>query len=247
VVSCLDDLLIWARMLLALGLHDGKQVVDSASLEEMWSPHIAIPIGGPYAQAMPFSKQPGYGLGFMVHEYAGREIVEHGGQTDGMHAEMFLVPEEELGVVVLTNGLNLFLPHAIAYRIVDEIFERPIQPAQTAFWKSWQQMAPGMTALKFQAPSRITPPTQELRARWQGSYRSGLYGEASLSGAGEHLTLTALGRTATLHAMGGGRFAVDWGRDLFMNISATTLQIRTAAEPAGDRLVLRSVAFSRAP
>jgi hypothetical protein len=51
-------------------------------------------------------------------------MVEHGGQTDGMHAQLALVPELGLGVVVLSNSVLLGYPAAIGYRMVDASLNR---------------------------------------------------------------------------------------------------------------------------
>ena len=47
-------------------------------------------------------------------------MVEHGGNIDGMHAQVSLVPELELGMIFLSNSRNL-MPEAARYHIV-EIF-----------------------------------------------------------------------------------------------------------------------------
>ena len=45
-------------------------------------------------------------------------MVEHGGNIDGMHAQVSLVPELELGMIFLSNSRNL-MPEASRYFIVE--------------------------------------------------------------------------------------------------------------------------------
>ena len=53
-----------------------------------------------------------------MHDYRGRKVVEQLGQTNGMLSLVALLPEEKLGLVVLTNSMLLVgLPHALAYKV----------------------------------------------------------------------------------------------------------------------------------
>ena len=45
-----------------------------------------------------------YGLGWDLRDYRGRKLATHTGGLDGMTSRTLLVPEERLGIVVLTNG-----------------------------------------------------------------------------------------------------------------------------------------------
>src|SRR5262249_57083996 len=62
-----------------------------------------------------------YGLGWGLRDYRGRLIASHTGGIDGMLSQVLLVPEEKLGIVVLTNtSPKGALAHAaISYRILD--------------------------------------------------------------------------------------------------------------------------------
>ncbi len=44
-----------------------------------------------------------YGLGLIVSDESGLEVIHHGGNTLGFSADLFFLPERDLGVVVLTN------------------------------------------------------------------------------------------------------------------------------------------------
>ncbi|QDW67840.1 serine hydrolase domain-containing protein [Luteimonas granuli] len=46
----------------------------------------------------------GYALGWRVYEYAGHRVVFHGGAVQGYRGLMALMPERDLGVVLLWNG-----------------------------------------------------------------------------------------------------------------------------------------------
>ena len=44
-----------------------------------------------------------YGLGLLMHDYAGHKVVWHAGDIDGMASAMVMVPDQQLGIVVMTN------------------------------------------------------------------------------------------------------------------------------------------------
>ena len=56
---------------------------------------------------------------------AARKLVEHGGAIDGMRAEVAMIPEEKLGLVILTNLNGNVLPHALMYKIFDFYLNAP--------------------------------------------------------------------------------------------------------------------------
>ena len=65
----------------------------------------------------------GYGLGWFIGDYHGHYRVRHGGGYDGMISTVQMLPDEELGVVVLTNGVKA-PTNAIAYYIFDRFLGR---------------------------------------------------------------------------------------------------------------------------
>ena len=97
------DMTQWIRLLLAKGEFDGKRLIKADRLRESWEPQIEITNG------------LSYGLGWMLREHDGRQIVEHGGNVTGFTAEVALMPEENLGFVLLMNlGVSPMREPAIA-------------------------------------------------------------------------------------------------------------------------------------
>ncbi len=60
----------------------------------------------------------GYALGWRVYDYAGHRVVFHGGAVQGYRASIALVPERDLGVVILWNSES-GLPSALMPTILD--------------------------------------------------------------------------------------------------------------------------------
>lgn len=115
------DMAQWVRLMLGRGELDGRRLIGDERFDELWSPHVAI--GGGVA----------YGLGWFLHEWDGRQVIEHGGNIDGFAAEVALLPEEHLGFVLLCNVTATPLQQ-IAMPLVWEslLGEEPVEAGVTA-------------------------------------------------------------------------------------------------------------------
>lgn len=117
--SCVNDLARWLRLQLAYGSYDGQQLVDSTVVDETRKPHTLIPQSGEAKSLNPWTHFVIYGLGWALSDYEGRLLISHGGGLDGMFSYVGFLPEESLGVVVLTNCEDHSLMRALAYHIYD--------------------------------------------------------------------------------------------------------------------------------
>jgi hypothetical protein len=57
-----------------------------------------------------------------MYDYHGSKVIGHEGGTDGMLTRIFLVPEENLGIVMLSNSLSA-ITIGLEYYILDQYFE----------------------------------------------------------------------------------------------------------------------------
>jgi CubicO group peptidase (beta-lactamase class C family) len=95
--ASLEDTVRWLAFLQAGGVtEEGERLVSEASFARLLKPEseAAFPEVG-----VDFK----YGLGFFLNEVAGRRVVWHAGNIDGFSAHVSWMPEEKLGLVVLTN------------------------------------------------------------------------------------------------------------------------------------------------
>jgi CubicO group peptidase (beta-lactamase class C family) len=102
--SSVADVAKWLRLQLGRGKYEGKQIFSEKQSWEMWQQSTAIPISQAGAKFIPSRHFYGYGLGWFLWDYHGRKIISHGGGLDGMISETAMMPEENLGLVVLTNS-----------------------------------------------------------------------------------------------------------------------------------------------
>jgi len=92
---------------------EGVRVVSEAQFDALWQPQI------------PLSADTDYGLGWFVEDYKGRTIYSHAGNMLGYTSEMAIVPDADLGIVVLTNirGGNA-VNGGVRVRLLELIFEQ---------------------------------------------------------------------------------------------------------------------------
>src|SRR5579859_3308397 len=121
------DMSKWVLMHLNKGQHisgDSEsggttKIVSEAQLMQMHAPQMVIPDARRHKEFANSS----YGLGWFVHSYRGHVMVEHGGNIDGFSALTMLFPDENIGMVVLSNMNGTPVPNILCYNIADRLLE----------------------------------------------------------------------------------------------------------------------------
>ncbi|HLM62188.1 MAG TPA: serine hydrolase, partial [Pyrinomonadaceae bacterium] len=114
--SSAADVAQWLRLQLGRGKYDGKQIFSERQAGEMWSAQTILGVNPFPAKDAPTKLFSAVGLGWFLNDYRGRKVVSHGGGLDGMISQTAMMPEENLGLVVLTNsetGVNTILQNKI--------------------------------------------------------------------------------------------------------------------------------------
>lgn len=112
--SSVKDMAKWLQFNLSGGKINGKQVMATPTITDIHS--LQIPMQSP--QMDPELSQGCYCLGWMSVHYRGHHVVQHGGATVGFQTEVAFLPEENFGVVVMSNN-NSPAPTFIARRVFD--------------------------------------------------------------------------------------------------------------------------------
>lgn len=110
IYSSAHDMARWMRVQLAGGVYAGeggaeRRLFSTERQKAMWSLVTPMPIAEPKVEALKAARPNflGYGEGWMVSDYRGQKLVWHTGGWPGMVSRVTLVPEQNLGIVVLTN------------------------------------------------------------------------------------------------------------------------------------------------
>ena len=102
--SSVADLTKWVRTQLGKGKFEGTQIFSEAQAWGLHQPHLAQQISEPAFKNNPTRHFTGVASGWFVYDYQGKKIVNHSGGLDGMLSYTVLIPEENVGFVVLTNS-----------------------------------------------------------------------------------------------------------------------------------------------
>lgn len=171
----------------------GGGAVDAGMLQRMHAPQIICPPQPMAGVEMPVQT---YGLGWFVEWYRGHKMVHHGGNIGGFTALGAFLPNQQVGVVVLTNKTRVLLPMAAVYRVFDLALELEPVDWQGRFMAllervrvSRQQQAEqtaGLRAAHAEAP--MTQPPLPLAA-YAGSYEHPGYGRIEAFVEGDELVM----------------------------------------------------------
>lgn len=118
--SSANDMCKWLLALLANGKVGPKEVIPSAAIRATRQPQILV--GG--GEDGGFSA---YGLGWFLQGYNGHRVVMHTGGVNGFVSSVTLVPDQNLGIVILTNTDQNNLIETLNLDIIDAYIKQPFR------------------------------------------------------------------------------------------------------------------------
>jgi CubicO group peptidase (beta-lactamase class C family) len=121
IVSTAEDLSHYLRMYLAKGTFDGRAVLSEADVIGMQTPQMVTPA----PLLFPEISHTSYGMGLFVTTYRGHKLVHHGGNIDGFSLLLSFLPQDDMGVVVLTNLNGTPYPAIVTYQVYDRLLGLP--------------------------------------------------------------------------------------------------------------------------
>jgi CubicO group peptidase (beta-lactamase class C family) len=189
--SSVTDMAQWIRLQLARGVYNGRRLLDSATVKEMHTPNTVIRPSAQDERMWPMSNLSAYGLGWSLRDYYGRKMVSHGGAIRGMRAQVTLIPDANLGVVVLTNSPQSSFPTAIANAAVDFYLghpERDWSALMLAAVREADARAVAQRRTRESERAANTSPTLPI-ARYAGVYADSMYGDVQVTESGNRLRL----------------------------------------------------------
>jgi len=122
--SSVNEMAKWVTLQLNRGeFPDGsRRLFSEKQSNEMWSAQTILGTEAPPQLAAMKPKFAAYGLGWGLRDYHGRKLVSHSGGVAGTVTRVMLVPEEKLGVVVLTNAEEEGAFESVLFHILDHYF-----------------------------------------------------------------------------------------------------------------------------
>jgi CubicO group peptidase (beta-lactamase class C family) len=202
------DLAQWLRLQLGKGKLGDRQVIDAAALEQT---HVPAVVRGVEPNT---GRAAFYGLGWNVDYRAhGVEWSHAGAFSAGARTVAHLLPDEQLGIVVLTGAFPTGVPEGVVASFLDSVFDGKPSRDWVAQWNALYDKHFGIAAKKAAMAPYATPPANALRplpfASYAGTYANEYVGTAKIedTGSGLVLLLGAAGRRYPL---------TPFTRDLFL-------------------------------
>lgn len=248
--SNVDDMARYAIFQLGKGKIGDRQLVSEANLNLNHSPQVPMPGGAPSKEIGPRS----YAMGWVISSYRGHPLWWHNGGIDGFYALLSLLPDQNLGVVILTNLLDDDpVPEIVQYHIYDHLLG-----LDSVDWaKHFQELgAKQKTAEDEETKKELserkpnTHPSHELKD-YAGRYENPGYGVITIQLSGDGFSATLNKLSFPLHhyeydvfeAAPNSTGAVDIGKLRFLtNMSGDIDRIAAPFEPDAPEII-----FTREP
>lgn len=235
IYTDIDDMTKWIQVRLNKGKY-GKNLKDSLFSEkaekEMWTPQTIIRTGkGAYNTHF-----KAYGLGWFLSDEHGYFQVTHTGGLLGIVSQVTMIPELDLGIIVLTNQQSGSAFRAITNTIKDGYFgiegKNRIKQYNDARLK-YEKRADKITA-KVEADIKKQLHDKSLKladSKITGTYKDPWFGKVTVKkltdGKLQFKSLKSSDLTGTMQFYKGTTFIVRWNErslkaDAFVNFSLNT-------------------------
>lgn len=242
------DMAQWVRLQLGAGSYKNQRLISSGALKEMHAAQTVIRMEPPWTLFYSDAHFLNYGLGWFLHDHRGRKVVEHGGNIDGMSALVAMIPEEKIGLVILTNLNATPLPGAIANRVYDLYLGVPPRDYSSDLLKIYNAfLEQGKQAQKKIEESRVkgTSPTLALD-KYAGPYKDEMYGDAKVTLENGKLVLATPGFTGDLEHWNYDTFRCTW-RARSLGKALVTFTLNAQGKVDEMKLPDLQIGFKRAP
>lgn len=192
--SNVEDMARWVRMQLNSGTFDGRRIVSSENLYYTRMPKVAL------------TDQLSYALGWYNYLTPKGNILWHDGDALSFGSFVGLVPDKNIGIIILTNETNVTAPNSLGVWVLDRILGNAEHDPVAENLKN--------AKAKFEATARLftKPPNPRPFPRLApltGNFVNPSFGKAVLTLKDDTLVIE-------IEATGAKFKLVPWDGDIFM-------------------------------
>jgi len=134
--SSAADMSHWLIAQTDSGRYNGKQVIPVEVLKNTRNPRMSQGRSGHVFNTSHYSL---YGLGWGMKDYEGVEVISHSGGILGFVTGVTLVPEINLGIVVLTNSDENWFYEALKWEIIDAYLGLPYRDYSNTYYSFYER------------------------------------------------------------------------------------------------------------
>jgi CubicO group peptidase (beta-lactamase class C family) len=245
IAAGMNDMARWLLVQLAAGQIPGSdgRLYSAANGAEMWQAVVPVPptpLPPSLADAAPQFR--GYALGWIVQDYRGHKVIQHGGGTQGFRTVVVLIPEKKVGFTIVNNSEdNEFVP-GLEYELLDHYLGLPKHDWPKAFKDLFDaRNAAGLEAQRAASASRPEQSNPSLPAAgYAGHYADPWYGPIEVAESDGKLSIDfrqTPGMVAPLEHWAYDTFVARWP-DPLIEPAYVTFQLDAAGKPA--RIVMKA-------
>lgn len=185
IISSANDMSNWMMMHLNKGLYGSDTILHRNQQNVMWTIHNSHVISDKGKEQIPGRHFSGYGLGWGLGDYHGNMLVTHSGGYDGMYSRVMLVPDQNLGIAILTNSMK-GISTPLCFYIVNQFIKKD-QRDWSAEWlekSNTSSSEPSKIDQIKAAKVKKSKPTLSLES-YAGRYWSGMHGDVTITQTGK--------------------------------------------------------------
>ena len=129
VMSSAEDMAKWLLVNMNNGMLNGQQVIPARVVQLMQTREIDF---------VDYGEKLSYGMGWFIGQTGdGEPVIWHGGDTPNFLSEMIILPERNLGVVMLVNSQTSRNAHSVALGISGLFMGSELTLPSSPWWASW--------------------------------------------------------------------------------------------------------------
>lgn len=183
IICSLDSMLKWVKTQLNRGVSPaGFELFSKAQNHQMWTPQTIMAVSDS-SYELDNTHFKAYGLGWRLADVHGYKEVSHTGTLAGMLSYVLMIPELDLGIIVMLNGSSSATRSAVMNSIRDSFL--PLEPRdwvkikqdEMAEWKRSHQPPPQEAR---DAPTTAAVKLLEDLSAYAGHYQDPWFGEVSI-------------------------------------------------------------------
>ncbi|SNT04790.1 CubicO group peptidase, beta-lactamase class C family [Ekhidna lutea] len=181
IISSSTDMAKWMMMNLNGGEWNGITYIDKEQQNLLWTPHANFKISEQSKESLPGVHFRGYGLGWSLMDYHGNLVVSHGGGYDGMYSRVVMVPDQELGIVVLTNSME-GISSPLAMYIVNQFIQKDMRDWSAEYLERARSRNGHKEEVEERRTARVMDTKPALtQEEMIGTYNDPMYGDITIS------------------------------------------------------------------
>jgi len=209
ISSSISDMSKWVLALLNDGKVGARQVIPLPAIK---ATREAQDIVGPTHHLNGETDYELYGLGWFIQDYTGHHLVMHDGGVNGYLSSVTLVPQEHLGIIILTNTDQNDFFEALRWDIMDAYFKMPNRNYNDVYLEKFKAQASVDEAAdkKLKDSVALNPLPALPITKYTGKYINDLYGKMEVTqGLNNDLEIRFEHHTRMyvhLQPLGGNRF-----------------------------------------